>query len=590
MTKLVIRMGPQMGQEFPLDKPAIRLGRGSRNEIVLQSTQASREHAEISQRGGQLFIRDLGSTNGTFVNEERVTAPRPLNPGDQVRIGDVILAYELGPAAAVPLSDTAWEAELWDEGVGEAAPDEGRPKWLVWALAGVIAVMVLAIGIGAVLMLGGKETPTPVVDVATTTQTVAIVVASTSTPELTAAQPEDTPLVDVDVPTVEVEPVDTVDAKPVDTVPVKPPAPEGTMPAIPSSIPVSPENLEQLPVQVTQFLGDVPPEQLPQIISEQMQNLPPEQLQAMIGSLFPGVEPSRLPDVVAASFPDLPKSEIESLLAQAFPGQSFQLPDAEAMSGRIALAILNPGKEVGDLYMANVPGGQPTLLKEDASEPDFSPNGQWLVYYSWAPERLGLRLMKQDGSEDTELTSVDMDGYPSFSPDGQRIVFFNINHQSIEIVNRDGSGRREIAKGEYPAWSPTGDQIVYRGCMGGGRCGLIVANADGANPRQITTHANDAAPRWSPNGGQIAFHSDRDGNWEIYVINLDGSWLRRITTNPATDVLPAWSPDGLSVAFRSDRGGQGAVYKTSGIGGGAIKMFDARLGEPWAWGKMAWAK
>jgi Tol biopolymer transport system component len=119
----------------------------------------------------------------------------------------------------------------------------------------------------------------------------------------------------------------------------------------------------------------------------------------------------------------------------------------------------------------------------------------------------------------------------------------------------------------------------------------MVANSDGSNPRQITTHANDAAPRWSPNGGQIAFHSDRDGNWEVYVINSDGSWLRRVTLQPATDVMPVWSPDGLRIAFLSDRGGQRGVYVTSGIGGGAFKQFDANYpASVGVWLKMDWTE
>jgi hypothetical protein len=592
MAKLVIRSaGPQMGQEYPLDRPTIRLGRGSGNDVVLQSTQSSRNHAEIVQQGSQFYIRDLGSTNGTFVNEERVTAPRLLQPGDQIRIGDTRLAYEMGPVAAAAFPDTGWEEQLWDEGVAEPAPAEGRPRWLVWALVGVVAVLVVAIGVGAVLMLRGEATPTPapVVVEPTVPPTQAIVVAPspTATSEAVAGEPTDSPL--VEVPEVEVEPIDTVEVKPVDTVEVKAEVPKESVPALPAAPPVAPGNLEQLPETVTQFLGDVPAEQLPQVISEQMEGLPPEQLQAMIGALFPGVDPSRLPDVVAASFPDLPSSEIEALLGQVFPGQNFQLPEAGPIGGRLAMGIWDPNKGY-DLYLVNALGGQRTLLVEMASEPNFSPDGQWLVYYSGDPEHLGLHLVKTNGSEDTRLTSSDQHGYPSFSPDGQRIVFHHYGQDTLYVINRDGSGEQGIAQGQYPAWSPTGDKIVYRGCVGGGKCGLILANANGSNPIQITTHANDAAPRWSPNGGQVAFHSDRDGNWEIYVINVDGSWLRRITLNPTTDVMPVWSPDGLRIAFRSDRGGKGGVWVTSGIGGGATKLIDAPMGPDWAFDQMDWAK
>jgi dipeptidyl aminopeptidase/acylaminoacyl peptidase len=348
---------------------------------------------------------------------------------------------------------------------------------------------------------------------------------------------------------------------------------------------------------VTQVLGDVPPDQLPGAIATQIQGLPQDQVQAMIGSLFPGVDPAQLPQVVAASFPEIPLPEIEGLLGMVFPGQQVRLPDIGGpVGGRIALGVRNDERGA-DLYVINAMGGNPTVLMEGASEPDYSPDGSQLIYYSWAPDKLGLRIMQADGTEDVEVTTNDADSYPSYAPDGNTIAFHNMAQNSVQVIKRciDCGGfhetdRHEIAKGEYPSWSPVGDQVAYRGCLGGGQCGLIVANADGSGARQITTHANDAAPRWSPNGGQIVFHSDRDGNWEVYVINVDGSWLRRITINPTTDVMPVWSPDGLSIAFRSDRGGQWSVYKTSGIGGPAFKLFDADLGDPWAWGRMDWVQ
>jgi Tol biopolymer transport system component len=255
------------------------------------------------------------------------------------------------------------------------------------------------------------------------------------------------------------------------------------------------------------------------------------------------------------------------------------------------LGIYDKASDQHNLYLANASGGQLTLLTNLGSEGDFSPDGQWVVYFSYDSSHLGLRLIKTDGTGGTQLTNVEEHGYPTFSPDGSHISFCNYETDDLHVIKRDGTDLRTIGKGEYPAWSPVGDQIVYRGCVGGGKCGLIVANADGSSPRQITTHANDAAPRWSPNGGQIAFHSDRDGNWEIYVINSDGSWLRRITNDVHTDIMPVWSPDGLRIAFRSDRSGKGAVWMTSGIGGPAFKQFDADFDPDWPdLAQMDWAK
>lgn len=572
MSKLRIHAGPQAGIEFSLDRPVVRIGRGSMNEIVIQDNQSSRQHAEISREGDQLVVRDLGSTNGTFVNGERITGPRTLRPGDQLRIGETTFGFQAEVGGPTPAVAGGWDSDLMaDTG---RVPAAGRPRWLIWGIGAIIVLLLAGIAAAAVMLLrDGTATPTAMAGAPTaegTVQPIAVGPTATSLPA-ESAQATDTPL--VELPTTELLPTVEVQVTP-------PPAPKPPT-AVPAAPPVSPEQLEQLPEEVTQYLGDVPPDQLTEVLAAQIQSMPQEQVQEMINALFPGVSPDKLLPVVAASFPGMSEAEIQGLLNLVYPGQNLSVPQAGAIGGRLVLGIYDKAADRHDVYLANASGGQPTRLVELASEPDFSPDGQWVVYFSWASDRLGLRLIKTDGSGDTQLTSVREHGYPTFSPDGGRISFYHNENKILHTINRDGSGQRDIGQGEFPAWSPAGDLIAYRGCMGSGRCGLIVANADGSNPRQITTHANDAAPRWSPNGGQIAFHSDRDGNWEIYVINLDGSWLRRITMTPSTDVMPVWSPDGLRIAFRSDRGGQGAVWATSGIGGAAFKIVDAGFDPAW---------
>ncbi|MFM7719013.1 MAG: FHA domain-containing protein [Actinomycetota bacterium] len=69
---------------------AIEIGRGD-VAIPLRDGFASQRHARIERRDGAWVLLDLGSTNGTFLNEERVDEPRPLRPGDTVRIGRTLL-------------------------------------------------------------------------------------------------------------------------------------------------------------------------------------------------------------------------------------------------------------------------------------------------------------------------------------------------------------------------------------------------------------------------------------------------------------------------------------------------------------------
>jgi hypothetical protein len=68
------------------------LGRGD-VEIRLDDHYASSRHARISRQGHVLVIEDLGSTNGTYLNEEPLSGPQPLHPGDHIRIGDCEFSY-----------------------------------------------------------------------------------------------------------------------------------------------------------------------------------------------------------------------------------------------------------------------------------------------------------------------------------------------------------------------------------------------------------------------------------------------------------------------------------------------------------------
>ena len=63
------------------------LGRGD-VEIVLEDPFASSQHARIERQGGAVVLEDLGSTNGTYLNDELLRGPQPLHPGDRIRIGD----------------------------------------------------------------------------------------------------------------------------------------------------------------------------------------------------------------------------------------------------------------------------------------------------------------------------------------------------------------------------------------------------------------------------------------------------------------------------------------------------------------------
>lgn len=92
--RLVVERAPghSPGMEYELAEGAV-MGRGDQAEIRLEDPFASSRHARLVRQGGVVVIEDLGSTNGTYLNEELLAGPQPLHPGDRVRIGDSEFTY-----------------------------------------------------------------------------------------------------------------------------------------------------------------------------------------------------------------------------------------------------------------------------------------------------------------------------------------------------------------------------------------------------------------------------------------------------------------------------------------------------------------
>jgi hypothetical protein len=90
---LVVETAPghQPGSRYDVSGGAT-LGRGD-VEIVLEDPFASSRHARIERQGGAVVLEDLGSTNGTYLNDELLSGPQPLHAADRVRIGDSVFSF-----------------------------------------------------------------------------------------------------------------------------------------------------------------------------------------------------------------------------------------------------------------------------------------------------------------------------------------------------------------------------------------------------------------------------------------------------------------------------------------------------------------
>ena len=86
----VVEGGNLKGKSFDLGSELI-VGRGEKCHVVLDDTYVSQVHARIFAKGEAYVLEDLGSTNGTYLNRQKVTAPTELQRGDRVKIGRTVL-------------------------------------------------------------------------------------------------------------------------------------------------------------------------------------------------------------------------------------------------------------------------------------------------------------------------------------------------------------------------------------------------------------------------------------------------------------------------------------------------------------------
>ena len=204
------------------------------------------------------------------------------------------------------------------------------------------------------------------------------------------------------------------------------------------------------------------------------------------------------------------------------------------------------------------------------------------------PYQYEIYAMKADGSVTRLTNNHFFDGFPTFSPDGQKIVFASDRdgNREIYVMNADGSGVQRLtttdptADDRYPSWSPDGSKILFVSNRDGDS-EIFVMNADGSNPTQLTNNvAGDDEPRFSSDGTKIVFTSNRDApdprsptsHWEIYSMNADGSAPTRLTSDQASNGWPMFSKDGSKIIFDGDRLGHNQIFIMNADGSGITRL------------------
>jgi len=224
--------------------------------------------------------------------------------------------------------------------------------------------------------------------------------------------------------------------------------------------------------------------------------------------------------------------------------------------------------------------------------PDYSPDGNMIVFGKWVDRDMQIFRMNPDGNSVLQLTSIEPKNpskcmwhstrYPVFSPDGEWIYYLSCQHSDKDLdeiyrMRPDGSEAARLTHSEgsagRPIVSPDNRFVAFSSSLYDQenrimKSSIHIANSDGSDQRQIDCSGfGNMITSFSPDGEWIVLSSSRDRktdqiihNWDIYAIRADGSELRRLTDNTALDTSPVFSPDGSTIAFVSDRDGCRDLY------------------------------
>ena len=137
MAELVIQSGKHQGRRLRFSEPAVVIGREESCQIRLTSADVSKQHCRLRNTERGLSVEDLGSSNGTFVNDVRIESETPLQSGDRLRVGSLVFEVPTAAKPAVaaspargkkskPLSEddiASWLTVETDHGEGASSAD-----------------------------------------------------------------------------------------------------------------------------------------------------------------------------------------------------------------------------------------------------------------------------------------------------------------------------------------------------------------------------------------------------------------------------------------------------------------------------------
>jgi dipeptidyl aminopeptidase/acylaminoacyl peptidase len=246
----------------------------------------------------------------------------------------------------------------------------------------------------------------------------------------------------------------------------------------------------------------------------------------------------------------------------------------------------------------------------------WSPSGRLIafareVYTGVFVTRAAIYTMNADGTGLRSLTPTGLNGQPSWSPDGKRIVFSTLHfgkEATISVMAADGGRVRKLLTTPFPGkrfgypelesatFSPDGRRIAFVWIKKSGAGAVFTMTASGGGLKQVTPWQNGGLADkidWSPDGARIAFSSPGIGDLpgvssNVFTVRPDGTGLVKLTNSRGGKIhngLDSWSPDGKKIAFVSNRTGTYEIYVMNANGSGVTQVTRGPQAHRAAWGR-----
>lgn len=229
---------------------------------------------------------------------------------------------------------------------------------------------------------------------------------------------------------------------------------------------------------------------------------------------------------------------------EGIPGTAHDFNPSISRDGT-RIAFVSERSGMPNIWIMNLDGSNQVSVTGPTTEdlrPVWSPDGTRIGDNCTANGNTDICVINVDGTGMVNLTASEMPHdffLGDWSPNSNKILFYTEGADpDIYTVTADGSTIEQLfddpSQDRWPAWSPDGTSIAFTRKIDGSRK-IYLMEADGSNPRQITTTSGGIAPSWSPDGSQLLFARNENVGRDIFVMDVDGSNVRNLSRSPSFD-------------------------------------------------------